>query len=112
MLAAAVVAAAAAPTANASTSRAAAPPRVELRGTVSPLVAKGLAHVVGTPSASKRVTAVVAFKPRNAILLHWLAMRSSGRPGMSNAEIRTGSSRPGPPRWRPCARTWMPTASR
>ena len=64
-----------------------AAPRVELRGTVSPLVAKGLAHVVGTPSAAKQVTAVVAFKPRNAILLHWLAEHSTGRPGMTNAEI-------------------------
>jgi hypothetical protein len=43
--------------------------------------------VVGTPSAAKQVTAVVAFKPRNAILLHGLAMRSTARPGMSNAEI-------------------------
>ena len=30
----------------------------------------------------------MAFKPRNAILLHWLAERSTGRPGMSNAEIQ------------------------
>jgi subtilase family serine protease len=82
------VAVLAAPAANASTSRAGAPARVELRGTVSPLVAKGLAHVVGTPSASKQVTAVVAFKPRNAILLQWLAQRSSGRAPMSNSEIR------------------------
>jgi subtilase family serine protease len=82
-----VLAAAAAPAANASADSAAAP-RVELRGTVSPLVAQGLAHVVGTPSAAKQVQAVVAFKPRNAILLHWLAQRSSGRPGMSNAEIK------------------------
>jgi len=82
-----VLAAAAAPAANASADSAAAR-RVELRGTVSPLVAKGLAHVVGTPSASKQVTAVVAFKPRNAILLHWMAMRSTARPGMSNAEIQ------------------------
>ena len=81
-----VLAAAAAPAANASADSAAAP-RVELRGTVSPLVAQGLAHVVGTPSAAKQVQAVVAFKPRNAILLHWLAERSTGRPGMSNAEI-------------------------
>ena len=80
------VAVSAAPVANASTERSAAP-RVELRGTVSPLVAQGLAHVVGTPSATKQVTAVVAFKPRNAILLHWLAEHSSGRAGMSNAEI-------------------------
>ncbi len=43
--------------------------------------------MVGTPSATKQVTAVVAFKPRNAILLHWLAEHSSGRAGMSNAEI-------------------------
>src|SRR3954452_20995785 len=85
-LSAVALAAAAAPIANASSSGA-APPRVELRSTVSPLVAKGLAHVVGTPAASTRVTAVVAFKPRNAILLHWLAERSTGRPGMSNAEI-------------------------
>jgi subtilase family serine protease len=85
-LAAVALAAAAAPIAQAS-SRGAAPPRVELRGTVSPLVTKGLAHVVGTPSASTRVTAVVAFKPRNPLLLHWLAERSTGRPGMSNAEI-------------------------
>jgi subtilase family serine protease len=84
-LAAVALAAAAAPVAHASAGRAA--PRVELRGTVSPLVAKGLAHVVGTPSATKQVQAVVAFKPRNAILLHWLAERSSGRLGMSNAEI-------------------------
>ena len=76
-----VLAAAAAPAANASADSAAAP-RVELRGTVSPLVAQGLAHVVGTPSAAKQVQAVVAFKPRNAILLHWLAERSTGRPGM------------------------------
>ena len=82
-----VLAAAAAPAANASADSAAAP-RVELRGTVSPLVAQGLAHVVGTPSAAKQVQAVVAFKPRNAILLHWLAERSTGRPGMSNAEIQ------------------------
>ena len=82
-----VLAAAAAPAANASADSAAAP-RVELRGTVSPLVAQGLAHVVGTPSAAKQVTAVVAFKPRNAILLHWMAMRSTARPGMSNAEIQ------------------------
>ena len=81
-----VLAAAAAPAANASADSAAAP-RVELRGTVSPLVAQGLAHVVGTPSAAKQVQAVVAFKPRNAILLHWLAMRSTARPGMSNTEI-------------------------
>ena len=80
------VAASAAPAAHASAGRTAAP-RVELRGTVSPLVAKGVAHVVGTPSAATPVTAVVAFKPRNAILLHWLAMRSTARPGMSNAEI-------------------------
>ena len=86
-LAAVVLAAAAAPAANASADSAAAP-RVELRGTVSPLVAQGLAHVVGTPSAAKQVQAVVAFKPRNAILLHWLAERSTGRPGMSNAEIQ------------------------
>jgi subtilase family serine protease len=84
-LAAVALAAAAAPIAYAS-SRATAP-RVEIRGTVSPLVAKGLAHVVGTPSAAKQVQAVVAFKPRNAILLHWLAERSTARPGMSNAEI-------------------------
>jgi subtilase family serine protease len=84
-LAAVALAAAAMPVANASAGHAAAP-RVEIRGTVSPLVAKGLAHVVGTPSATKQVVAVVAFKPRNAILLHWLAMHSSGRPGMSNAE--------------------------
>ena len=63
------LATAAAPVAHASSGRAAAP-RVELRGTVSPLVAKGLAHVVGTPSATTRVTAVVAFKPRNPLLLH------------------------------------------
>ena len=44
--------------------------------------------MVGTPSAAKQVQAVVAFKPRNAILLHWLAERSTGRAGMSNAEIR------------------------
>jgi subtilase family serine protease len=81
-----VLAAAAAPAANASADSAAAP-RVELRGTVSPLVAQGLAHVVGTPSATKQVQAVVAFKPRNAILLHWLAEHSSGRPAMSNAQI-------------------------
>ncbi|MGH3139410.1 MAG: protease pro-enzyme activation domain-containing protein, partial [Gaiellales bacterium] len=86
-LAAVVLAAAAAPAANASADSPAAP-RVELRGTVSPLVAQGLAHVVGTPSAAKQVQAVVAFKPRNAILLHWLAERSTGRPGMSNAEIQ------------------------
>jgi hypothetical protein len=36
----------------------------------------------------EQVEAVVAFKPRNAILLHWLAERSTGRPGMSNAEIQ------------------------
>ncbi len=80
------VAASAAPAAHASAGRTAAP-RVELRGTVSPLVAKGLAHVVGTPSAAAPVTAVVAFKPRNAILLHWLAEHSTGRPGMTNAQI-------------------------
>jgi subtilase family serine protease len=85
MLAAVAVAAAAAPAAQAAGRTSA--PRVELRGTISPLVAKGLAHVVGTPSASKRVTAVVAFKPRNPILLQWLAERSTARPGMSNAEI-------------------------
>jgi kumamolisin len=84
-LAAVAVAAAGVPAAQGAGGRA-APARVELRGTVSPLVAKGLAHVVGTPSASKQVTAVVAFKPRNAILLHWLAEHSSGRPGMSNAQ--------------------------
>ena len=80
------VAASAAPAAHASAGRTAAP-RVELRGTVSPLVAKGLAHVVGTPSAATPVTAVVAFKPRNAILLHWLAEHSTGQPGMTNAQI-------------------------
>ena len=85
-LAAVALAAAAAPVAQAS-SRGAAPPRVELRGTVSPLVAKGLAHVVGTPSASTRVTAVVAFKPRNPLLLHYVAMHST-RQGMSEAQIR------------------------
>ncbi len=85
-LAAVAVAAVGAPVAHASGSRA-APPRVELRGTVSPLVAKGQAHVVGTPRATAQVTAVVAFKPRNAILLHWLAEHSSGRPAMSNAQI-------------------------
>jgi kumamolisin len=81
-----VLATAAAPIAHASTGRA-APPRVELRGTVSPAVAKGLAHVVGRPSASTRVTAVVAFKPRNPALLHYVAMHSTGQ-GMSNAQIR------------------------
>ncbi len=80
------LATAAAPVAHASSGRAAAP-RVELRGTVSPLVAKGLAHVVGTPSATTRVTAVVAFKPRNPLLLHYVAMHSTGQ-GMSNAQIR------------------------
>src|SRR4051812_1445021 len=85
-LSAVALAAAAAPIANASSSGA-APPRVELRGTVSPLVAKGLAHVVGTPAASTRVTAVVAFKPRNPLLLHYVAMHST-RQGMSNAQIR------------------------
>jgi kumamolisin len=86
MLAAVALAAAAAPVAHASPNRTTAP-RIELRGTVSPLVAKGIAHVVGTPRAKKQVMAVVAFKPRNAILLQWLAEHSSGRPGMSNAEI-------------------------
>jgi kumamolisin len=85
-LAAVAVAVSAAPAAHASAGRSPAP-RVELRGTVSPLVAKGLAHVVGTPSAATPVTAVVAFKPRNAILLHWLAGHSTGRPGMTNAQI-------------------------
>ncbi|HEY7257600.1 MAG TPA: protease pro-enzyme activation domain-containing protein, partial [Gaiellales bacterium] len=60
---------------------------MELRGTVSPAVAKGLAHVVGTPSAGTRVTAVVAFKPRNPLLLHYVAMRST-KQGMSEAQIR------------------------
>jgi kumamolisin len=85
VLAAVVAAAAAAPTASASATGHA--PRVVLRGTVSPAVAKGIAHVVGTPSASTRVTAVVAFKPRNPALLHYVAMHSTGH-GMSNAQIR------------------------
>jgi len=82
-----VLAAAAAPAANAAAGGHAAAPRVELRGTVSPAVAKGLAHVVGTPSAATRVTAVVAFKPRNPLLLHYVAMHST-RQGMSEAQIR------------------------
>jgi hypothetical protein len=85
-LAAVAVAASAAPAAHASAGRTAAP-RVELRGTVSPLVAKGIAHVVGTPSAATPVTAVVAFKPRNPLLLHYVAMHSTGQ-GMSEAQIR------------------------
>jgi kumamolisin len=34
------------------------------------------------------VQAVVAFKPRNRVLLDWMAAHSSGRPGLSEARIR------------------------
>ncbi|HYX83557.1 MAG TPA: S53 family peptidase [Gaiellales bacterium] len=78
-------AAAAAPIAHASPGRGLAQ-RVTLRGTASPAVARGLAHVVGRPSLAQRVQAVVAFKPRNPALLHRLAMHSTGH-GMSNAQI-------------------------
>lgn len=46
-------------------------------------------HAVGTLATSRAVQAVITFKPRNASLLRRLALHASGRPGLSEARIRS-----------------------
>jgi kumamolisin len=83
----AIPAATAAPTA-ASTPRVPAPPgMVPLAGSAAPAV--GRSRAVGTVAAASGVHAVVVFKPRNGALLHRLALRSSGRPGLSEPRIES-----------------------
>ncbi len=60
--------------------------RVALAGTAAPATAG--ARLVGAVAPTRPVEAVVALKPRHARLLHTLALRSSGRPGLSEAGIR------------------------
>jgi kumamolisin len=59
---------------------------VALAGSAVP--ATGAAHEVRAVAAARPVQAVVAFRPRNAFLLRRLALRASGRPGLSEARIQ------------------------
>lgn len=60
---------------------------VALTGSAVP--ATSGSHVVGALAPSRAVQAVLTFKPRNAFLLRRLALRASGRPGLSEARIRS-----------------------
>ncbi|MEP6641198.1 MAG: S53 family peptidase [Gaiellales bacterium] len=60
---------------------------VSLGGSAAPALIR--ARLVGTVAAASGVQAVVVFKPRNSFLLHRLALRSSGRPGLSEARIES-----------------------
>jgi kumamolisin len=83
----ALAAAVAAPSLASSDHSAARPgPLVALAGTAAPATAH--AHRVGAVASTQAVEAVIAFAPRNAALLHTLALRSSARPGLSEATIR------------------------
>jgi kumamolisin len=61
--------------------------RVELRGSAVPATSR--ARDLGTLAPARAVQAIVTFKPRNALLLKRLALRSSGRPGLGEARIRS-----------------------
>jgi Pro-kumamolisin, activation domain len=75
-------------TAHASTSVTARPgARVALRGTAVP-AARSALDLRAVPAA-RPVQAVVILKPRNPALLQRLALHSSGRPGLSEARIRS-----------------------
>ena len=76
----------AAPIAASPAAHARTTPLVALPGTAVPATAS--ADAVGAVAAGRPVQAVVTFKPRNAALLHRLALQWSGRPGMSEARIR------------------------
>jgi kumamolisin len=75
------------PTAASSAAHARTTPLVALPGTAIPAAAG--ARAVGAVSPARPVQAVVTFKPRNAALLHRLALAWSGRRAMSEAHIRT-----------------------
>jgi kumamolisin len=84
----AIPAATTAPTAASTPQRVPAPPvMVPLGGSAAPAVIRSRA--VGTVAAASPVQAVVVFKPRNSVLLHRLALHSSGRPGLSDARIKS-----------------------
>jgi kumamolisin len=76
----------AAPIAASSAAHARTTPLVALPGTAVP--ASAGADAVGAVAPAQPVQAVVTFRPRNAALLHRLALAWSGRPGMSEARIR------------------------
>jgi kumamolisin len=84
----ALAAAVAAPSlASSERSTSARPGRlVPLAGTAAPATAH--AERGGAVASTRPVEAVVAFAPRNPSLLHTLALRSSGRPGLSEGLIR------------------------
>jgi len=75
------------PTAASSVAHARTAPLVALPGSAIPATAG--ADVVGAVAPARPVQAVVTFKPRNAALLHRLALQWSGRRGMSEARIRS-----------------------
>jgi kumamolisin len=84
----AIPAATAAPTAASTPQRVPAPSAmVPLTGSAAPAV--GRSRAVGRVAAATGVHAVLVFKPRNGALLHQLALRSSGRPGLSEARIES-----------------------
>jgi pro-kumamolisin-like protein len=62
------------------------PGAVPLAGTAAPATAH--AQRLGDVPATRPVQAVVVLKPRNPNLLRALALRSSARPGLSEADIR------------------------
>lgn len=58
---------------------------VTVAGSAVPAV--GRSRAIGAVAPASGVQAVVVFKPRNSFLLQRLALRSSGRPGLSEARI-------------------------